>query len=139
RNRQSLRSTTMAISDKKIAFPLTNGVEQVELTSHRAALDEPGATTVIVSPSEGTLQAMEGAWDHPDACPVDVPVAQASVGRLDALGRPGGTLHADALRLDENAVALLKAFFAADKPVAALWHAPWILAEPGLAKRRKLT
>ena len=48
----------MALSDKKVAFLLTRGVEQVELISPRAALDEAGATTVVVSPSEGTLQAM---------------------------------------------------------------------------------
>ena len=129
----------MAISDKKIAFLLTNGVEQVELTSPRAALDEAGATTVIVSPSEGTLQAMEGDWEHADTFTVDVPVAEASVEDFDVLVLPGGTLNADALRLDENAVELVKAFFSADKPVAAICHAPWILAEAGLAEGRKLT
>ena len=129
----------MAISDKKIAFLLTNGVEQVELTSPRAALDEAGATTVIVSPSEGTLQAMEGDWEHAEKFPVDVPVSEASVEDFDALVLPGGTLNADALRLDENAVELVKAFFSADKPVAAICNAPWILAEAGLAEGRKLT
>jgi protease I len=138
-NRQSLRSSTMAISDKKIAFLLTNGVEQVELTSPRAALDEAGAKTVVVSPSEGTLQAMEGDWEHAEKFPVDVPVSEASVEDFDALVLPGGTLNADALRVDENAVELVKAFFSADKPVAAICHAPWILAEAGLAKGRKLT
>lgn len=129
----------MAISDKKIAFLLTNGVEQVELTSPRAALDEAGATTVIVSPSEGTLQAMEGDWEHAEKFPVDVPVSEASVEDFDAIVLPGGTLNADALRLDENAVELVKAFFSADKPVAAICHAPWILAEADVAKGRKLT
>ena len=129
----------MAISDKKIAFLLTNGVEQVELTSPRAALDEAGAKTVVVSPSEGTLQAMEGDWEHAEKFPVDVPVSEASVEDFDALVLPGGTLNADALRLDENAVELVKAFFSADKPVAAICHAPWILAEAGLAEGRKLT
>lgn len=129
----------MAISDKKVAFLLTRGVEQVELTNPRAALDEAGATTVIVSPSDKSLQAMNGDWEHADEFPVDVPVAQASADDYDALVLPGGTLNADALRLDEDAVALVKAFFAADKPVAAICHAPWILAESGVAKGRKLT
>lgn len=129
----------MAISDKKVAFLLTRGVEQVELTSPREALDEAGATTVIVSPSEGTLQAMNGDWEHADEFTVDVPVSQARVDDFDALVLPGGTLNADALRLDEDAVELVKAFFAADKPVAAICHAPWILAESGVAKGRKLT
>lgn len=129
----------MAISDKKVAFLLTRGVEQIELTSPRAALDEAGATTSIVSPSEGTLQAMESDWEHAETFDVDVPVAEASVNDFDALVLPGGTLNADALRLNEDAVDLVKAFFAADKPVAAICHAPWILAEAGVAKGRKLT
>ena len=129
----------MAISDKLVAFLLTNGVEQVELTSPRAALDEAGAKTVVVSPSEGTLQAMEGDWEHAEKFPVDVPVSEASVEDFDALVLPGGTLNADALRVDENAVELVKAFFSADKPVAAICHAPWILAEAGLARDRRLT
>ncbi|MEV0983000.1 type 1 glutamine amidotransferase domain-containing protein [Brevibacterium sp. NPDC049920] len=129
----------MAVSEKKVAFLLTRGVEQVELTSPRAALDGAGATTVIVSPAEGTLQAMEGDWEHADTFDVDVPVAQASADDYDMLVLPGGTLNADSLRLDEDAVALVKAFFAADKPVAAICHAPWILAQADLARGRKLT
>ena len=129
----------MAVSDKKVAFLLTRGVEQVELTSPRAALDGAGATTVIVSPAEGTLQAMEGDWEHADTFDVDVPVAQARAEDYDMLVLPGGTLNADSLRLDEDAVALVKAFFAAGKPVAAICHAPWILAQADLARGRKLT
>ena len=129
----------MAVSEKKVAFLLTRGVEQVELTSPRAALDGAGATTVIVSPAEGTLQAMEGDWEHADTFDVDVPVAQARAEDYDMLVLPGGTLNADSLRLDEDAVALVKAFFAAGKPVAAICHAPWILAQADLARGRKLT
>lgn len=129
----------MALSDKKVAFLLTRGVEQVELTSPRTALDEAGAQTFIVSPSEGTLQAMEGDWEHAEVFDVDVPVADADAADYDMLVLPGGTLNADALRLDADAGALVEAFFAAGKPVAAICHAPWILAQTGLAKGRRLT
>ncbi|MCG7301670.1 type 1 glutamine amidotransferase [Brevibacterium ravenspurgense] len=129
----------MALSDKKVAFLLTRGVEQIELTSPRKALDEAGAQTFIVSPSEGTLQAMEGDWEHAEVFDVDVPVADANADDYDMLVLPGGTLNADSLRLDADANKLVEAFFAADKPVAAICHAPWILAQTGLAKGRKLT
>lgn len=130
---------TMAVSDKKVAFLLTRGVEQVELTSPREALDQAGATTVLISPSENTLQAMNGDWEHADVFDVDVPVAEAKAEDYDLLVLPGGTLNADALRLDEDSVELVKAFFAADKPVAAICHAPWVLAQAGLADGRRLT
>jgi len=129
----------MAVADKKIAFLLTKGVEQVELESPRTALDEAGATTVIVSPSEGTLQAMQNDWEHGDVFDVDVPLAEANPEDYDMLVLPGGTLNGDALRLEPQAVAFVKAFFAADKPVAAICHAPWILATAGLAEGRSLT
>ncbi|MGJ7540293.1 type 1 glutamine amidotransferase domain-containing protein [Brevibacterium luteolum] len=129
----------MALSDKKVAFLLTRGVEQIELTSPRKALDGAGAQTFIVSPSEGTLQAMEGDWEHADVFDVDVPVADAKADDYDMLVLPGGTLNADSLRLDENACQLVKDFFAVGKPVAAICHAPWILAQTGLAKGRKMT
>lgn len=129
----------MAVSDKKVAFLLTRGVEQVELTSPRQALDEAGATTTLVSPSDGTLQAMQSDWEHGDVFDVDLPVGQARAEDFDMLVLPGGTLNADALRLDEDSVELVKAFFAADKPVAAICHAPWILAQAGVAEGRRLT
>ncbi len=39
------------LTGKKIAFLLTDGVEQLELTEPRKALDEAGAQTAIVSPA----------------------------------------------------------------------------------------
>lgn len=129
----------MAVADKKIAFLLTKGVEQVELTSPRRALDEAGATTVLISPQEGTLQAMQNDWEHGDVFDVDVPLAEARPDDYDMLVLPGGTLNADSLRLEPQAVEFVKSFFQSGKPVAAICHAPWILANAGLAEGRTLT
>ena len=129
----------MAVADRKVAFLLTRGVEQVELTSPYDTLKEAGATVQVVSPAQGSLQALNNDWDRGDVFGVDVPVAQAKADDYDALVLPGGTLNADNLRTDQDAVRLVKEFFAANKPVAAICHAPWILAEAGLAKGRRLT
>src|SRR5699024_5169192 len=102
-------------------------------------LDVAPVSTVIVSPSESTLQAMEGVWEHAEKFPVDVPVSDAAVEEFVALVLPGGTVSADALRLVAIAVELVEALFSADKPVCAICDAPWILAEAGLAKGQKLT
>lgn len=130
----------MAVSDKKVAIMLTRGVEEVELTSPLNALREAGATVDIVSPwKDGPLTAMNGDWDRGKTFNVDVPVENAKAEDYDMLVLPGGTLNADNLRLDENAVQLVKDFFAANKPVAAICHAAWILAQADLARGRKLT
>lgn len=129
----------MNATGKKVAILATQGVEQAELTSPREALDKAGATTQLVSPSEGTFQAMQGDWEHAQVFDVDVPLGEASVDDFDMLVLPGGTLNADAMRVDERAVQLLKDFFSAGKPVAAICHAPWLLAQADLARGRKLT
>ncbi|WP_029090433.1 type 1 glutamine amidotransferase domain-containing protein [Brevibacterium album] len=129
----------MSIADKRIAFLLTRGVEQIELTSPRQALEDAGAATTLISPSEGSLQAMEGDWEHAETFAVDAPVEGASATEYDALVLPGGTLNSDALRTDAEAVRLVREFFDQGKIVAAICHAPWILAEADVASGRRLT
>ncbi|MDN5603929.1 type 1 glutamine amidotransferase domain-containing protein [Rothia sp. HC945] len=127
------------LSGKKIAFLLTNGVEEVELTRPRKALDDAGAQTVIVSPAEGKLTAMNGDWDHGDSFDVDLPLSEAKPEEFDALVLPGGTINADTLRIAEGATEFVRAFFDQEKTVAAICHAPWILAQAELARGRRLT
>ena len=38
------------LQGKRVAILATDGVEQVELTQPRQALDDAGATTIVVSP-----------------------------------------------------------------------------------------
>ena len=45
----------------------------------------------------------------------------------------------DALRMDDGAVAFVKGFFDAGKPVAAICHAPWTLVEADVVRGRTLT
>ena len=129
----------MAVSDKKVAFLLTRGVEQIELTSPRQALDEAGATTTLISPSEGTIQAMQSDWDHGDTFDVDLPVGQARVEDFDMLVLPGGTLNADSARLDEGIRSLVAEQARAGRTVAAICHAPWILVDSGVASGKTMT
>jgi protease I len=57
----------------------------------------------------------------------------------DALVLPGGQINPDLLRVQADAIALIRDFADAGKPVAAICHAPWLLIEAGLAKGRRLT
>ena len=52
---------------------------------------------------------------------------------------PGGVANPDALRTDKGAVDFVRAFFGSGKPVAAICHAPWTLAEAGVLEGRELT
>lgn len=127
------------ISGSKVAFLLTKGVEQPELTEPWQAVRDAGGTPVLVSLEPGTITAMKGDWEHADTFDVDVTVAEAKADDYAALVLPGGTINADTLRGDKDAQAFVTAFFEADKPVAAICHAPWILIDSGHAKGRTMT
>jgi protease I len=126
------------LKGKRVAILMTNGVEQVELTEPRVALELAGAKTEIVSPAKGRIQAMN--HDQPgDTFKADVALASARPESYDALLLPGGVANPDSLRLEPEAVAFVKSFFDDDKPVASICHGPWMLAEADVARGRTLT
>ncbi|MGP4806310.1 type 1 glutamine amidotransferase domain-containing protein [Agrobacterium cavarae] len=121
-----------------VAMLVTDGFEQVEMTEPRNALDEAGANTRLVSPKDGQVKA----WDFTDwgeTFPVDVLLESARPEAFDALLLPGGVINPDNLRTLPEAVAFVKAFFDAGKPVASICHGPWTIIETGGASGRRLT
>ncbi|MEV0322696.1 type 1 glutamine amidotransferase domain-containing protein [Streptomyces sp. NPDC050658] len=123
----------------KIAFLVApEGVEQVELTDPWQAARDAGGEVCLVSTESGRIQAFHHL-DKADTFPVDQVVGQVTADDFDALLLPGGVANPDALRLDGQAVALVKEFFAAGKPVAAICHAPWLLVEADVVRGRTLT
>jgi protease I len=122
----------------KVAILVTDGFEEVEMTEPRKALDEAGAKTSLISPKPNEVRA----WNFTDwskSYSVDVPLASAAVRDYDALLLPGGVINPDTLRTDPQAVAFVKAFFDAKKPVASICHGPWTVIEAGAASGRRIT
>jgi protease I len=127
------------LQGKKVAFLVANeGIEQVELTEPRKAIEEAGAEIDLVAPESGEAQAFNHL-DKADTFPVDKTVSAASADDYDGLVLPGGVANPDNLRTEPEAVEFVKAFFKAGKPVAAICHAPWTLIEAGVVEGRKLT
>jgi len=127
------------LNGKTIAFLVAGeGIEQVELTHPWEAAAAAGATTVLLSPKGGSVQAFNHL-DKSDTFPVDRQVGEASVADYDALVLPGGVANPDALRLDRDAVGFVRHFVDSGKPVAAICHAPWTLVEAGVLGGRTLT
>jgi protease I len=121
-----------------VAILVTDGFEQVEMTDPRKALDEAGAETQLVSPKDGSVKAWKFTeWG--DTFSVDMPLSQVSVEDFDALLLPGGVINPDKLRTVPEAVAFVKAFFNAGKPVASICHGPWTIIEAGVANGRRVT
>jgi protease I len=122
----------------RVAILATDGFEQSELFDPRRALDQAGASTEVVSLKSGEIKG----WNHKEwgqTIAVDKTVDSVDAKNFDALLLPGGVMNPDNLRMDAKAVAFVKAFFAAKKPVAAICHGPWMIVEAGAAKGRTLT
>jgi len=130
---------TQELQGKTIAFLVApEGIEQVELTQPWQAVQDAGGTPRLLSTEAGEVQAFDHL-DKADTFPVDETVADADASSYDALVLPGGVANPDALRMDDGAVAFVKAFFDAGKPVAAICHAPWTLVEADVVRGRRLT
>lgn len=122
------------LDGKKIAFLATDGFEDSELTSPWQAVSDAGATVVLIAPEPGEITGKNGHTQKVDAVTSD-----AEADEYDALVLPGGVVNADNLRLDANAVDFARSFFEQHKPVGAICHAAWILAEADVLRGRTLT
>jgi protease I len=122
----------------RVAILATDGFEQSELLEPRRALDEAGAKTDVVSLKSGDIKG----WNHKEwgeTVAVDKTVDSADAKNYDALLLPGGVMNPDNLRMNAKAVAFVKSFFDAKKPIGAICHGPWMIIEAGAAKGRTLT
>jgi protease I len=124
---------------KKIAFLAADGVEKVELEQPRAALQNAGAETSLLSLESGEIQARNHDLEPAGTFPVDGVVSESSVEDFDGLVLPGGTVNPDKLRLDDSAVKFVRDFVNSGKPVAAICHGPWTLVEAGVVAGRTVT
>jgi protease I len=126
------------LKNKRVAFLFTEGAEQPEVTEPLKAAREAGAEVDIVSLEKGEVQMWQH-FDKGDTIEADKAVAEVSADDYDALVLPGGVVNPDQLRMDEDAVRFVRGFFEQHKPVAAICHGPWMLAEAGVVKGRTVT
>jgi protease I len=126
------------LQGKRVAFLATDMVEQVELTEPWKAVKEAGATPELISLEEGEIQGFNH-YDKADKFKVDRTVEEARADEYDALVIPGGVGNPDTMRLDENAVQLVRDFFEQGKPVGVICHGPWMLVEAAVVRGRTVT
>ena len=122
----------------RILIMATDGFEQSEFEVPLERLQAAGAEVDIASLKSGDITGWDGD-DWGDDVEVDLKISDVKVDDYAALVLPGGQINPDLLRVDADAVALIRAFDQAGKPIAAVCHAPWLLIEAGLAKGKRLT
>lgn len=126
------------LAGKKVAVLATDGFEQSELTEPMKALNEAGAEAHVIAPKAGQIQGMKHD-EKGDKVKVDKTLADVNAADYDALLLPGGVANPDSLRIERQAIAFIRAFVEADKPIAAICHGPWTLIDAGGVQGRKMT
>ena len=126
------------LEGKKVAILAADMFERVELEQPRKALEDAGATTEVVSIHDGEIKGFDH-FDPVTTVKVDRTVEEVSVADYDALLIPGGVGNPDQLRGDENAVAFVRDFAEAKKPMAVICHGPWLLVESGVVRGKRVT
>lgn len=132
--------STEILKNKRIAILATDGFEESELTEPMKAIKDAGGNAEIVSLEKEEIKAWnDGNWSK--TYKVDKALGSVSVDDYDALVLPGGVINPDKLRTNKEAIKFIKGFFSGSKqkPVAAICHGPWTLAEAGVVKGRKMT
>jgi protease I len=130
--------TDQTLAGRRVAVLATDGFEQSELEKPVAALKAAGATVEVVSPKDGEIQG----WEHQDkgrTVAVDRRLADANPSDYDAIVLPGGVINPDTLRLDDAAIAFIRGFHDAKKPMAAICHGPWTLINADAIDGRRMT
>ena len=122
------------LTGKHVAFVSTHGFEDSELTSPWEAVKDAGGEPVLIAPEPGTITGKKG-----HEATVDLTTKQAKPAEFDALVLPGGVANADKIRMDENAVAFVKAFFEPQRPVGVICHGGWILTDADVVRGRTMT
>ena len=122
----------------RVAILATDGVEQSELTEPRKFLDQLGAETTLLSPKAGQIQAMQHD-EKSEKIKVDHVLEGANPDEFDAVLLPGGALNADNLRVNKDAQRFVQEIDRAQKPIAVICHAPWLLISAKLTKGRTMT
>lgn len=129
------------LDGKRVAVLIApDGTEEPEFVQPREALESAGASVDVVGvETGGKAQTRNGDLDPGGNYEVDRAFSDVSAEAYDGLIIPGGTVGADKLRADDDAVTFIKGFFAESKPVAAICHGPWTLIEAGVVDGRTLT
>ena len=126
------------IKDARILILATNGFEQLELTVPRDELRKAGAKVEVASLDGKPIRGWNKT-DWGETVPSDLKIADAKADEYHALVLPGGQINPDILRINPDAMKVVKAFLDAGKPVAAICHAPWLLVQADAVRGLNLT
>ncbi len=131
----------MKIEDARVLMIATNGF--AELFEPRRILAEAGARVTLASVERRPIQGLlfddvTGSMSERSILP-ELALEDVDTSKFDALVLPGGVRNPDTLRMNPEAVRIVRRFSDDGKVVAAICHAPWMLIEAGVVSGRRVT
>ncbi len=126
------------ITDAKVLIIAADGYERSELVTPRDRLREAGATVHVATPDGKAIRSWDKT-DWGDSTEADLRIDAAEIVDYDALVIPGGQINPDLLRMQPEAVQLVRDATETGKIVAAICHGPWMLAEADVINGREVT
>lgn len=126
------------IREARILILATNGFEQSELTVPRDELRKAGARVDVASPDGKPIRGWK-MKDWGDTIAVDHKIVEVNPADYDALVLPGGQMNPDQLRINQDAMNIVRSFVDQQKVIAAICHGPWLLIEANAVRGRDVT
>jgi protease I len=146
--------TEKTLQGKKIAVIAADGFEEIELTGPVWYFKQLGAKVDIVAPKFNPAPARYGL-SYPEMSKTHIMAIQylqpvgwikfdrttdrVKVSDYDAVFIPGGAWNPDNLRYDKDVIKFIQDFNKSGKLIAAICHAPVVLASADILKGKKLT
>ncbi|MYW03600.1 type 1 glutamine amidotransferase domain-containing protein [Streptomyces sp. SID3343] len=128
------------LAGRRVLVIVTNyGVEQDELVVPVKHLRRASAAVDVAAVSAEPIHTLVGDKDPGESVQPSHTLATVNPADYDLLLVPGGTLNADALRLNDTAVDAVRSFASSGRPIAAICHGPWALVEAGVVTGKTLT
>lgn len=126
------------IRDARILIISANGFEQDELMVPRDKLRQAGAKVDVASPDGKPVRGWKSK-DWGDTVQADLALADVNPANYQALVIPGGQINPDLLRVNPEAMKIVRSFLDSGSIVAAVCHGPWLLVEADAVRGRNVT
>ena len=119
----------------KIGFIMDQEFEDSEFKVPYDRVQEAGHEAIVIGLEKGKeLRGKKGK----ESITTDIACGDVDAAQLDGLVIPGG-YSPDKIRTDKKMVEIVRSICAAGKPLAAICHAGWMLAEAEVIKGKTVT
>ncbi len=126
------------LQNRRIAVLVADGVEQYHIDAPLKALQDANAEEYLIGPKRGKVRAIKQRKKG-DKLPIELAIDDVHPASFDALLLPGGADAVATLVFNRQALLFIRAMVLGGKLVAAIGHAPRLLAAANAVTGKRVT